>query len=169
MPVDGAGGSAAFLFVWTVSQSQISSFLFSRAILALLNAFFTGICLMLLHVPYWYRWRCSAVWFRSSFLCWVRISAARCQCCSHGVAGGLWQAVAVLVFICVYQQIENLIFAPKISQRTMDVNDAVAFLAVLAFTSLFGALARSSHCRWSRPCRRSSAPIQSGTSWSIPR
>ena len=53
---------------------------------------------------------------------------------------GLWQAVAVLVFICVYQQIENLIFAPKISQRTMDVNDAVAFLAVLAFTSLFGAL-----------------------------
>ena len=42
-----------FLFVWTVSQSQISSFLFSRAILALLNAFFTGICLMLLHVPYW--------------------------------------------------------------------------------------------------------------------
>ena len=46
----------------------------------------------------------------------------------------------MLVFICVYQQIENLIFAPKISQRTMDVNDAVAFLAVLAFTSLFGAL-----------------------------
>ena len=83
-----------FLFVWTVSQSQISSFLFSRAILALLNAFFTGICLMLLHVPYWYRWRCSAVWFRSSFLCWVRISAARCQCCSHGVAadcGRLWR------------------------------------------------------------------------------
>ena len=75
-----------FLFVWTVSQSQISSFLFSRAILALLNAFFTGICLMLLHVPIGYRWRCSAVWFRSSFLCWVRISAARCQCCSHGVA-----------------------------------------------------------------------------------
>ena len=44
------------------------------------------------------------------------------------------------MFICVYQQIENLIFAPKISQRTMDINDAVAFLAVLAFTSLFGAL-----------------------------
>ena len=42
-----------FLFVWTVSQTQISSFLFSRAILAVLNAFFTSICLMALHVPYW--------------------------------------------------------------------------------------------------------------------
>ena len=53
---------------------------------------------------------------------------------------GLWQAIAVVAFICVYQQIENLIFAPKISRRTMDVNDAVAFLAVLAFGSLFGAI-----------------------------
>mgnify|MGYP002247941036 FL=1 len=46
----------------------------------------------------------------------------------------------MVAFICVYQQIENLIFAPKISRRTMDVNDAVAFLAVLAFGSLFGAI-----------------------------
>ena len=48
-------------------------------------------------------------------------------------------AVAVLVFIIVYQQIENLILSPRISQRTMDINAAVAFLAVLAFGSLFGA------------------------------
>ena len=47
--------------------------------------------------------------------------------------------MAVLVFIIVYQQIENLILSPRISQRTMDINAAVAFLAVLAFGSLFGA------------------------------
>ena len=47
--------------------------------------------------------------------------------------------VAVLVFIIVYQQIENLILSPRISQRTMDINAAVAFLSVLAFGSLFGA------------------------------
>ena len=38
-----------------------------------------------------------------------------------------------------FQQIENLILSPRISQRTMDINAAVAFLAVLAFGSLFGA------------------------------
>ena len=47
--------------------------------------------------------------------------------------------MAVLVFIIVYQQIENLILSPRISQRTMDINAAVAFLSVLAFGSLFGA------------------------------
>ena len=52
---------------------------------------------------------------------------------------GWTYAVAVLVFIIVYQQIENLILSPRISQRTMDINAAVAFLAVLAFGSLFGA------------------------------
>ena len=51
---------------------------------------------------------------------------------------GWTYAVAVLVFIIVYQQIENLILSPRISQRTMDINAAVAFLAVLAFGSLFG-------------------------------
>ena len=35
---------------------------------------------------------------------------------------GWTYAVAVLVFIIVYQQIENLILSPRISQRTMDIN-----------------------------------------------
>ena len=104
-----------FLFVWTVSQSQISSFLFSRAILALLNAFFTGICLMLLHVPYWLPLAlfCGMV---SQFIPMLGtyIGGALPVLFAWGSCG-LWQAVVVLMFICVYQQIENLIFAPKIS------------------------------------------------------
>lgn len=42
-----------FLLVWTVAQGQISSFLFSRSILALINAICTAIFLEILHVPYW--------------------------------------------------------------------------------------------------------------------
>ena len=129
-----------FLFVWTVSQTQISSFLFSRAILALLNAGFTSVCLMALHVPYWMPLAlfCGVV---SQFIPMLGtyIGGALPVLFAWGSCG-LWQAIAVVAFICIYQQVENLIFAPKISQRTMDVNDAVAFLAVLAFSSLFGAL-----------------------------
>ena len=44
------------------------------------------------------------------------------------------------MFIIVYQQIENLILSPKVSQRTMDLNPRVAFLAVLVMGALFGAL-----------------------------
>ena len=105
-----------FLFVWTVSQTQISSFLFSRAILAVLNAFFTSICLMALHVPYWMPLAlfCGVV---SQFIPMLGtyIGGALPVLFAWGSCG-LWQAIAVVAFICVYQQIENLIFAPQISR-----------------------------------------------------
>ena len=50
------------------------------------------------------------------------------------------KALAVLVFIVVYQQIENYIFSPKISQKALEMNPAVAFVVVLAFGAVFGAL-----------------------------
>ena len=116
-----------FLFVWTVSQ-------------ALLNATFTAICLEVLHVPYWLPLAlfCGVT---SQFIPMLGtyIGGALPVLFAWGNRG-IWYGIAVLAFICVYQQIENLIFAPKISQRTMNINDAVAFLAVLAFGSLFGAL-----------------------------
>ena len=52
-----------FLLVWTVAQGQISSFLFSRSILALINATCTAIFLEILHVPYWLPLACSAAWY----------------------------------------------------------------------------------------------------------
>jgi predicted PurR-regulated permease PerM len=38
----------------------------------------------------------------------------------------------------VYQQIENYIFAPRITARTMELHPAVAFAAVLAGASIAG-------------------------------
>ena len=129
-----------FLLVWTVAQDQISSFLFSRSILALINAACTAVFLEVLHVPYWLPLAmfCGVV---SQFIPTVGtyIGGALPVLFAWGNRGWAY-ALAVLVFIIVYQQVENLILSPKISQRTMDVNAAVAFLAVLAFGSVFGAL-----------------------------
>ena len=125
--------------MWTVAQGQISSFLFSRSILALINAICTAIFLEILHVPYWLPLAlfCGVV---SQFIPTVGtyIGGALPVLFAWGNRGWTY-AVAVLVFIIVYQQIENLILSPRISQRTMDINAAVAFLSVLAFGSLFGA------------------------------
>lgn len=129
-----------FLLVWTVAQDQISSFLFSRSILALINAACTAIFLEVLQVPYWLPLAlfCGVV---SQFIPTVGtyIGGALPVLFAWGNRGWTY-AVAVLVFIIIYQQIENLILSPRISQRTMDINAALAFLAVLAFGSLFGAL-----------------------------
>ena len=47
-------------------------------------------------------------------------------------------ALWIAVFATVYQQLENYVFTPRISRRTMDVHPAVALGAVIAGAALFG-------------------------------
>ena len=133
-------GQRRFLVVWTVVQEQISSFLFSRIILAVINAACLSVFMIALHIPNWLPLSifCGIV---SQFIPTIGtyIGGALPVLFALGSRGWVY-AVAVLVFIIIYQQIENLILSPKISQRTMDINAALAFLAVLAFGSVFGAL-----------------------------
>lgn len=136
----GPATQRRFLLGWTIVQDQISNFLFSRTILAAINAFCTAIFLDLIHVQYWLPLAlfCGIV---SQFIPTVGtyIGGALPVLFAWG-DNGLAYAVAVLVYIVIYQQIENLIFSPKISQRTMDLNPAIAFLAVLVLGGVFGAL-----------------------------
>jgi predicted PurR-regulated permease PerM len=46
----------------------------------------------------------------------------------------------VLAFIVAYQQLENLIFAPKVSAQSLELNPAVSFLGVIGFGAVFGAM-----------------------------
>ncbi|MDQ3312258.1 MAG: AI-2E family transporter, partial [Actinomycetota bacterium] len=50
------------------------------------------------------------------------------------------KAAAILGFIVVYQQIENYLFAPRITARTMELHPALAFGAALAGASVLGAI-----------------------------
>ena len=51
-----------------------------------------------------------------------------------------WLALAIVVFATVYQQIENYVFTPRISKRTMDVNPAIALAAVFVGAAVWGTL-----------------------------
>jgi predicted PurR-regulated permease PerM len=44
-------------------------------------------------------------------------------------------ALWVLVFIVVYQQVENMVLSPRITSRTMALHPAVAFGALLALSA----------------------------------
>ena len=129
-----------FVLVWQVVQDQISNFLFSRGILAIINAVCTAVFLEVLNVPYWLPLAlfCGLT---SQFVPTVgTYIGGALPVLFAWINGGLWYAVGVLVYIIIYQQIENMILSPMISQRTMDLNAAVSFLVVLALGSLFGAL-----------------------------
>jgi predicted PurR-regulated permease PerM len=51
---------------------------------------------------------------------------------------GIWPAVIVIVWVVVYQQVENVWLAPRLSARTMEISGAVAFGAALAGGALGG-------------------------------
>ncbi len=129
-----------FIVVWTVFQNQISGFLYSRIILAIISAACMSVFLIFLNVPYWLPLSifCGLV---SQFVPTVGtyIGGALPVISAWGSVG-IRYALYILIYIVVYQQIENFIFQPAISQRTMDVNPAIAFVSVLAGAGLFGAL-----------------------------
>lgn len=129
-----------FLFIWSVVQEQISSFLFSRIILAVINAVGTAIFLVVMNIPYWLPLSlfCGIV---SQFVPTVGsyLGGALPILFAWG-SNGFGAAVATLIFITIYQQIENMVISPKISEKTMDLNPAVAFLSVLVLGAVFGAL-----------------------------
>jgi predicted PurR-regulated permease PerM len=51
-----------------------------------------------------------------------------------------WKALWFLIFVIVYQQIENYLLAPRITAKTMQLHPAVAFGAALAGGSISGLL-----------------------------
>jgi predicted PurR-regulated permease PerM len=49
-------------------------------------------------------------------------------------------AVFIIIFASVYQQIENYLLSPRLSRITMDIHPAIAFGSVIVFANLFGAV-----------------------------
>ena len=50
------------------------------------------------------------------------------------------KALIVLIAIVVYQQIENYLFSPRITARTMELHPALAFGAALGGAAVLGAV-----------------------------
>jgi predicted PurR-regulated permease PerM len=51
-----------------------------------------------------------------------------------------WSALYFLIFVIVYQQIENYLLSPRITAHTMQLHPAVAFGAALAGAAISGFL-----------------------------
>lgn len=133
-------GQERFQTVWEIVRSQVSGFLYSRGILAAVNAAALSVFLVVLHVPYWLPLSiaCGLV---SQFVPTVgTYIGGALPCLSAAVSVGWKQAAAVLAFIVVYQQVENLALSPAVSRATLSLNPAVSLLAVMAGGSLAGAL-----------------------------
>jgi predicted PurR-regulated permease PerM len=128
-----------FTTVWQVATDKTGGFVISRVILAALNSVFTSVFLLLLDVPYWLPLGLFTGLI-SQFVPTVGTYLGGVIPTIVAVVNDPKDGLFVIIFISVYQQIENYLFAPRISSLTMDIHPAVAFASVIIFAGFFGAI-----------------------------
>ena len=127
------------LAVWEISVAKTGGYIYSRVLLAGVAASMTAAFLAIAQVPY-----------PLPLGLWVGVTGAFVPVVGTYIGGILVLLVAladrpikalwVLIFIIVYQQIENYLIAPRMQAATMDIHPAVAFLSVLIGATLLGAI-----------------------------
>jgi len=127
------------LSAWELAITKTGGYLYSRALLALLSAFFHWIVFQSIGTP---APIALALWvgFVSQFLPVVGTYLAGILPVLLTFLESPLKAAIVIGFIVIYQQIENYFFAPRITARTMELHPAVAFGAALAGASLLGVI-----------------------------
>jgi predicted PurR-regulated permease PerM len=127
------------LTAWDVAIDKTGGYLYSRLLLAIVNAGFTYVALRVLGVPFALP---LALWqgFVSQFIPVVGTYIAAAVPLLVALLEDPWSALFFVIFVLVYQQIENYVLAPRITARTMQLHPAVAFAAALAGGSISGLL-----------------------------
>lgn len=130
---------AEVIRIWELAIDKTGGYVYSRLLLAFISSIFTWIALAVIGLP-------NAL----SLGIWVGVVSQFIPAVGAFVAAALpitialiedWRmAVAVLVVLVVYQQIENLILAPRITASVMSLHPAVGFAAVIAGIAVMGAL-----------------------------
>jgi predicted PurR-regulated permease PerM len=125
------------LNAWNVAITKTGGYLYSRALLALLSA-----------ISHWVLFQAIGTPAPVALGLWVGLMSQFLPVVGTYLAGILpilvtlldspVDAVIVLIFIVLYQQIENYLFAPRITARTMELHPAVAFGAALGGAALLG-------------------------------
>ncbi|GAA2258306.1 AI-2E family transporter [Kitasatospora sp. NPDC001175] len=130
---------AEVLRAWEIALAKTGGYLYSRALLAVASAVAHWVVFALLGLPY-----------AGALAIWVGVMSQFVPTIGTYLAGALPVIVAltvkpvdalwVLTFVIVYQQIENYLLHPRITAKTVDVHPAVAFGSVIAGAALLGAV-----------------------------
>jgi predicted PurR-regulated permease PerM len=127
------------LAAWEIAVEKTGGYLYSRLLLAAISASVSFVVLTVLGVPF------AAplalfLGFVSQFIPVVGTYIAAAVPLLVALLEDPWSALAFLVYVLVYQQVENYLLAPRITARTMALHPAVAFLAALTGGMLSGLL-----------------------------
>ena len=127
------------LDAWELAITKTGGYLYSRVLLALVSAFFHWVALQAIGSP---APIAMALWVGlvSQFLPVIGTYLAGVLPALLTLVDSPTRAIAVVAFILVYQQVENYLIAPKVTQRTLELHPALAFGGALAGGAVLGAV-----------------------------
>ena len=125
------------LATWELAIAKTGGYLHSRMLLALLSTFFHWVAFQSIGTP---APIAMALWVGlvSQFLPVVGTYLAGILPALLTFLDSPLKALFVIAFIVIYQQVENYLFAPRITARTMEVHAAVAFGAAIVGGAIIG-------------------------------
>ncbi|MBK5331603.1 MAG: AI-2E family transporter [Ilumatobacteraceae bacterium] len=124
---------------WELAIDKTGGYLYSRALLAGLSAFF-----------HWVLFQAIGIQAPVAMAMWVGIISQFLPVVGTYIAGALPvlvqfvdsppKALVILIFVILYQQVENYFLLPRITARTMDLHPAIAFGSAIAGGAILGAV-----------------------------
>lgn len=127
------------LDTWELAIEKTGGYLYSRALLAGLSA-----------LSHWIILQALGTQAPVALALWVGVISQFLPVVGTYIAGALpvlitfidspTKALVVLIFVVLYQQVENILFLPRITARTMDLHPAVAFGAAIGGGAVLGAV-----------------------------
>ena len=125
------------LSLWELAIKKTGGYIYSRLLLATLSTIVSWIVFAIIGVP-----------SPAALALWLGLVSQFVPVIGTYIGGVLPTLIAlldtpihalwVLIFIAVYQQIENYVFSPRITAATMEIHPAVAFGSAIAGGTLIG-------------------------------
>jgi predicted PurR-regulated permease PerM len=125
------------LQAWELAINKTGGYLYSRALLAGLSAFF-----------HWIVFQSLGTQAPIAMALWVGLISQFLPVVGTYLAGALpvllalidspLKAAVMFAFVILYQQIENYLLAPRITARTMELHPAIAFASALGGGAVLG-------------------------------
>jgi len=114
------------LDAWELAITKTGGYLYSRALLAVISSFFHWVAFQAVGIP---APVAMALWvgFVSQFLPVIGTYIAGVLPLVLTFIDSPVKALVIIGFIAVYQQLENYLFAPKVTARTLELHPALAF------------------------------------------
>jgi predicted PurR-regulated permease PerM len=126
-----------FVTVWDIAAQKAGGYVISKIVLAVLSAAFHAVFFWAIGVPYWLPLS-ILVGITAQFIPVVGTYIGIVVPVLFVVFTDPLDALWIVLFATVFQQIETYVFTPRVSKRTMDVNSGIALAAVFIGAGIWG-------------------------------